>query len=267
MRENVDIFIDTMACCKSNKTLSDVVQQSISSQKVILEKDKIVLDESRLYKYDKEAEILVSHKRTFEAAKPYADEGKSVCVLNFANAFNPGGGVVLGANAQEESLCRTSTLYPAISDDKMMTEYYHPHRHNCTPLSNGDLIYTPNVTVFKTDTSMPTILPQEQWYDVNVITCAAPDLRSDFISDQELEQLHQKRAKRIIETSISYNNDVLILGAFGCGAFRNNPQIVSLVYKNVVQNYLNAFDTIEFAIYSKTDADPNYSTFKSVFEY
>ena len=266
MREYIDIFNDTIDCCKSNKILSDAVAQSVNAQTVILENDTVVLEKKQLCKYDRETEILVSHKRTFEAAKHYADKGKKVCALNFANAFNPGGGVVLGATAQEEALCRISTLYPVIADDRMMKEYYLPHRKGCSALSNDDIIYTPNVKVFKTDTFIPQLMEEEQWYDVNVITCAAPDLRSGFISDQELEQIHLKRIKRIIETAICFSNDVLILGAFGCGAFFNNPKIVATVFKNILQNYKCAFETIEFAVYSKTDADPNFAAFKLFFE-
>lgn len=262
MLEYINVFKDTMSCCNDNEILSNAVAQSVKSQCVIHESDSIVLTEKQLRKYDKPAEIIVSTKRTFEAAKDYAHNGKQVCALNFANAFEPGGGVVWGATAQEEALCRLSTLYPAIATDKMRQEFYNPHRDKCSSLSNGDLIYTPGVKVFKTDTSHPQMMPNDQWYDVNVITCAAPDLRKASISDQQLEQIHQTRAKRIIETAIKFNNDVLILGAFGCGAFRNNPIVVANVYKNILQNFAYALETIEFAVFAKHELDVNYSTFK-----
>ena len=262
MLEYINVFKDTMSCCKDNEILSNAVAQSVKSQSVILENDAIVLTENQLRKYDKPAEIVVSSKRTFEAAKKYANKGKQVCALNFANAFKPGGGVERGATAQEESLCRLSTLYPSIATGKMMQEFYSPHRDKCSSLSNGDLIYTPGVKVFKTDTSHPQMMPNEQWYNVNVITCAAPDLRTTSISDQQLEEIHQIRAKRIIETAIKFNNEVLILGAFGCGAFHNNPAVVANVYKNILQKYIYAFKTVEFAVFAKYETDVNYSTFK-----
>lgn len=264
MREYIDIFKDTMSYCNNDTILAAAVAQSIESQTIILENDTNVLKENQLRKYDKTAEIIVSSKRTFEAAKKYADNGKKVCALNFANAFNPGGGVVMGASAQEESLCRVSTLYPAIADNKMVKDFYLPHRAKCTHLSNGDLIYTPNVKVFKTDTYMPQIMPQSEWFDVNVITCAAPSLYMTSIPDSDLEQIHQTRAKRIIETAIKFNNEVLILGAFGCGAFCNNPTIVANVYKNILPKYAYAFETVEFAVYAKYETDVNYSTFNKI---
>ncbi|MBO7568480.1 MAG: TIGR02452 family protein [Bacteroidales bacterium] len=264
MNEYIAIFNDTFARCKDNETLSASVTQSIKNQYVVLENETIVLEEQQLHKHHNAAKIIVSTKRTFEAAKQYADSEKKVCALNFANAFQPGGGVVYGCTAQEESICRLSTLYPSIATDRMMKDFYLPHREKCSEISNGDLIYTPDVKVFKTDTYIPQMMPQSQWFDVNVITCAAPDLRRFSITNQQLEQIHLFRAKRIIETAISNQNDVLILGAFGCGAFCNNPVIVANVYKNILPNYLQAFETVEFAIFAKSEMDVNYSTFKKV---
>ncbi len=68
-------------------------------------------------KYDSRAKIVISHKRTYEAASSY--KGKKVAVLNFASASNPGGGVVKGSSAQEECLCRCSSLYFALNEKKM----------------------------------------------------------------------------------------------------------------------------------------------------
>ena len=86
------------------------------------------------------------------------------------------GGVKRGSNAQEECLCRCSGLYVCSSTQTMWDGFYS-HRQAHNPIYNDDIIYTPAVTVFKTDTEQPEIMDASDWYNVDVITCAAPNLR------------------------------------------------------------------------------------------
>ena len=263
---NIKIFSDTAEMCESNGILKRSIENSVKNQKLFLENDIIPLKDSQLKKYPEGFETLVSTKRTFEAAMPYALKGKKVCALNFASARNPGGGVLGGATAQEEALCRISTLYFALSVNENMEKFYLPHRE-LNNLYNDDLIYTPNVTVFKSDSNNPVLKGVNDWFEVSVITCAAPNLRyNGRISDAKLQAVHEKRAKRILDTAAAFDSEVLILGAFGCGAFANNPEVVAPAYKNVLENYKNAFETVEFAIYARNKEDRNFKTFNCVFE-
>ena len=198
--------------------------------------------------------------------------------MNFASATNPGGGVVKGSSAQEEAICRCSTLYPNLNEPKMWNGFYRPHRQELNPLHNDDCIYTPGVIAFKSDTDYPQMLPLNRCYKVNVITCAAPNLREKpsngmnsgdgdmavKISNDDLQELHEKRMRRVLEITAKKGNDVVILGAFGCGAFRNPPEVVARAMKTVVEEYRNAFETIEFAVYCSPRDDSNYRTFKEV---
>ena len=118
--------------------------------------------------YQEPAKVIVLKKRTFEAAKGY--KGHKTVVHNFASATTPGGGVVNGASAQEECLCRCSGLYFSINTPNMWDGFYKPHRDAHDPIHNDDIIYTPDVTVFKTDTSNPVLMPEKDWYNVDVIT-------------------------------------------------------------------------------------------------
>ena len=223
-----------------------------------------------------EAKIVVSTKRTFEAAAGYA--GQKVAVHNFASATNPGGGVTSGSSAQEECLCRCSGLYFCLSVPEMMKGFYYPHRNAKNPLNNADIIYTPDVTVFKTDTGRPKLMNETEWYDVDVITCAAPNLRERpsnrfnqgngdravKVSDRELLEIHKKRLTRILDVAVLNGDEVVILGAFGCGAFQNKPEVVARAAKEVIADYLHALKTIEFAVYCPPRDDTNFKVFKRV---
>ncbi len=272
--DNVAVFLDTEKLCKGNVALKEAVQRSMAGQKLILETDD--LQEVKKDIYDQPAQIVVSKKRTFEAASAY--KGQKVCVHNFASASNPGGGVTKGASAQEECLCRCSDLYFCLNTREMWDGFYGPHRNAHDPLHNDDIIYTPDIQVFKTDTANPKLMPEQEWYQVNVITCAAPNLRQKpnnaynsgdgqkavKIKDKDLLQLHEKRLRRMLDVAVLEGNEVVILGAFGCGAFCNSPEVVARAAKNVIGDYKYAFKAIEFAVYCSPRDDQNYKVFERV---
>ena len=171
--ENIDIFQDTLRIFQENECLIKATKVAQENQQVIPETE--ILDDTRTTLYDNPATVIVSKKRSFEAASAYKDQ--KVCVHNFASASNPGGGVKNGANAQEECLCRCSNLYLCLKMPKLWDDFYLPHRTARNPLHNDDIIYTPGVRIIKSDTATPKLLPKSQWFDVDVITCASPNLR------------------------------------------------------------------------------------------
>lgn len=271
--ENIEIFQDTQHLYQTNAVLKDAVAYSRENQTLILEQDSVP-DYRGALRYTEAAEIIVSQKRSFEAASGYA--GKKVCVLNFASATNPGGGVVHGATAQEESLCRCSTLYPNLDCKEMWNGFYLPHRHSGNALHNDDCIYTPKVLVMKTDTGNPHIMPEKDWYAVDVLTCAAPNLRerpanrmnpgekSIHLSNAALQKLQEQRICRILNIAVDRKNEVVILGAFGCGAFQNPSKVVASAMKNVVKQFKYCFQTIEFAVYCPPGRQENYQIFREI---
>ncbi|MBQ7679674.1 MAG: TIGR02452 family protein [Butyrivibrio sp.] len=272
--ENVTVFMDTERRCKTNPKLSESVKRATAAQKLILEED--ILADQKKDIYEEPAKVIVSKKRTYSAAAGY--KGHHIAVHNFASASNPGGGVVNGASAQEECLCRCSGLYFNLNTQAMWDGFYQPHREAHDPIHNDDIIFTPNVTVFKTDTAMPELMPESDWFDVDVITCAAPNLRNQpsnrynngdgngptVMKDKDLLALHEKRLRRILEVALSEGCDTIILGAFGCGAFQNNPEVVAQANRNVIKDYLHAFTNIEFAVYCSPRDDRNFKIFERV---
>ena len=122
--DNVFIFRDTERLCKSNTILVEAINYSVQNQKLILESESMPKCDKK--KYENKAEIIISGKRSYEAAGKY--KGQRVCVHNFASASNPGGGVTKGASAQEECLCRCSSLYFCLNTQKMWDGFYGNHR-------------------------------------------------------------------------------------------------------------------------------------------
>lgn len=260
--ELITIFQDTLERCQNDVTLSSDVENSLNGQYVLKDGEEVDLDEVL---YDKPADITVSMRRTIEAAEYYKDS--KVCVLNFASSKNPGGGVANGARAQEECICRVTTLYPCLSSESIMNEFYLPHRSMFSDtLYNDDLIFTPKVFCIKTDTTRPVIRDRKEWFTVDVITCASPNLSAyTRIGDEQLEKIQQKRLERVFLTAIKEGAETLILGAFGCGAFRNPPEVVARVMKALCDKYSHYFKTIEFAVYCTKKNPRNYEVFCDVF--
>lgn len=224
----------------------------------------------------KAGSVTVTKSRTYEAAMRLAAQypGKKVAVLNFASATKPGGGVVSGSSAQEESLCRCSTLYPTLDRRFLWQKYYDVNRAAGDVLHTDACIYSPGIVICKTDETYPERMPQEDWITVDVISCAAPNLRKApanqynpecgqavSILPADLQRLHEQRAKAILAVAAENGVGILVLGAFGCGAFRNDPRVVAKAYANVLKDYRHHFDLIEFAIFCRDFETENYDAF------
>ena len=264
----ISVFKDSMSRIDSDSSLQQSVASSIASQQFIAEGTIIALPKPL---YAESAQVIVTKNRSFEAARPYAEQGLKIAVLNFASSTNPGGGVTSGASAQEECLCRVSTLYPCLKDESMWDLFYAPHRKARNPLHNDDIIYTKDVIVFKDDDYQPLPKP----FTVDVITCAAPTLREQSsnrynpsdgykapdITPEDLLALHEKRGRQILSAAAANGAEVIILGAFGCGAFRNDPAVVAQAYANILPEYLHYFRTIEFAVYCRPRSPQNFEAF------
>lgn len=277
--KRIAIFQDTLSQCYGNVNLSEKTAATVNGTRLYVPDKDTSLNFDNLT--EKAGQMQISPSRTFEAAKTLHNNypKSKIAVLNFASATCPGGGVRGGSTAQEESLCRCSTLYPSLSQDFLQETFYHENRMRKDCRHTDECIYSPGVVVFKSDNRFPEMVPEEEWFSVDVISCAAPNLRNNpnniynfetgkplGISNEELYDIHVKRAEYILSVALDNNIDILVLGAFGCGAFENDPYIVAKAYAYALKKYLKYFTIIEFAIYCNRYNMENYDAFVSVFK-
>lgn len=270
------VFEDTQDWYRNDPALKLSIEASITGTVLYLPGTAPALSVPR---FSQPMSVSVSRRRTLEAAMSCLrdDPHAHVTVLNFASATNPGGGVTRGSSAQEEAICRYSTLYPALCTPHLRQAFYEFHRTRRDMRYTDACIYTPGITVIKTDTSLPERMGRQDWRQVNVITCAAPNLRERpnnamnpgqgsaiHLSDAELLTIHKARGQKILQIAAAHGTDILILGAFGCGAFRNPPRIVAQAYRELLDQFDGHLRRVEFAVYCPPHDSRNYEAFRAV---
>lgn len=256
-------FQNTIAFSNSAK-LKSATEEAVQSSKIYME--GFTSQKNRL-PYPHECCIEVRTTTTFDEAKRNVQAGRAA-VLNFANPVTPGGGVQIGAMAQEECLCRSSNLFLCLADESVQEGYYHYHQNLRNQFYSDRLIYSKAVTVFKDDQIVPQMMAEDEWFTVDVITCAAPYVaKRKYLNLTALKILFKDRIKNIFEAAKDNDVEILILGAFGCGAFKNPPKIVAEAFQEVIreQNYKRYFKKIIFAIKPTGTNCENVSAFSRQF--
>jgi len=191
-----------------------------------------------------ETTVQVTNETTLGAAFRLVERGLRPLALNFANGVHPGGGFLEGARAQEEVLCRSSALWHTLIGDPMYEEHRKRHEWDSTDWA----IYSPDVPVFRKDDGTELEHP---WL-LSFITCAAP--YAPAIGQPRAGDLLQKRIHRVLSIARAYGYSALVLGAWGCGAFENDPQCTAVDFRHALEgDYSGAFSEIVFAI---TDWSP-----------
>lgn len=190
--------------------------------------------------------------------------GEAVCALNFASARNPGGGFIRGAKAQEEDVARCSGLYPALLPCR---EYYDFNRAQKTLLYSDHMIYSPEVPFFR----IKSRIFCDQPYFVSVITAPAPNagqVRRQQAKDTHLiEPTFRRRVGKVLALAHKHGQKELVLGAWGCGVFGNDPDMVADAFGTWLRQpfFKYAFRRVVFAIYTKKRTDPNLLAFQKRF--
>jgi uncharacterized protein (TIGR02452 family) len=192
----------------------------------------------------KETRIEVRNETTLVAAERLARAGRRVAALNFASALEPGGGFLRGARAQEESLARSSGLYACLKGDEM----YAYHWAHDDPMYADYVIYSPDVPVIRRDDG--TLL--EEPYPCSMIT--SPAVFAYEVVDRtperagEIEGVMRGRMERVLRVARLHGHEHLILGAWGCGAFGNDGQMVAGLFGEALRGrHRGAFAEVVFA--------------------
>lgn len=212
------------------------------------------------------ARIEVTGESSMSAARRLVDEGAGrIAVLNFASARNAGGGYLGGARAQEEDLCRVSALYTTL---RQAPDYYAAHRASSDPAYSHRVIYSPDVPVYRD----ARYLLLEAPYQVAFLTSPAPN--AGVIARQRpsevaaIPDLLAARAARVLAVAAHHGHRTLVLGAWGCGVFRNDPAQVATAFQRHLASaggFAGVFERIVFAVLDKAAGQPNLTAFRAAF--
>lgn len=237
---------------------------------------KNAVDNTRLYKpaeldelraaskYDNsfQTRYEVTNETTLNAVRRLAGEGEdNVMCLNFASAKNPGGGFLGGALAQEECIARATGLYPCLLQ---ANAYYEYHRKLGTCLYSDHMIYSPQVPIIKTEGG--NVL--DEVVCTTIITSPAVNAgvvkRNEEGNADKIIPVMRKRIEKLLALCLHHQHTTLVLGAWGCGVFRNDPEeIAELFRESLTGNFANQFKRIVFAV--KTDKERIIEPFRKRF--
>lgn len=228
-----------------------------------------------------ECQISCENEDSFTAARRHAANlaaaGKTdarVLVLNFASPVAPGGNVRRGASAQEEDLCRCSSLLQSL-ESTAARPFYDYHIKQDSIMASEAMILSPNVEIIRDENG--GFLADSTV--VSVLTCAAPNVHNGLEGMSEDDYLHlfYRRIVSILRVANELGYRDLVLGAFGCGAFGNDPQIVSSMFDQALQAAVvcrekdgrieeySLFDRVDFAVLDHSRSEENFSSFFSHF--
>ena len=169
--------------------------------------------------------------------------GGRVAALNFASAKNPGGGFLNGSQAQEESLARSSALYPSLCRAR---PYYDLHRAGSSCLYTDAMILSPDCPIIRDEEGRLLDAPQTATF----LTSAAPNAGAIQAEERPLlRETLRRRAHRVLSLAASQGHESLVLGAWGCGVFRNDPEMVAGVFADLLRGeWAGRFRCVVFSV-------------------
>ena len=203
--------------------------------------------------------IQVTCETTQEAAHRLAVDGE-LALLNFASATRAGGGFLQGAKAQEEDLARCSALYECL---RTQTEHYALHRARDSPLYSDAMIYSPAVPFFRVRSESRL----DRAYEASVITAAAPNAtkaqRAGRVTPSELEAIFRRRTGKLLALAEARGQRTLVLGAWGCGVFGNDPVMAADAFATWLEapRFRESFAHVVFAVFDPRPDKPTFEAF------
>ncbi|MFD0688913.1 TIGR02452 family protein [Actinomadura fibrosa] len=207
--------------------------------------------------------IEVTGETTLAAARRLRAPGTVPFALNFASAKNPGGGFLNGAHAQEEGLARSSGLYASL---RAAGEFYDFHRAQRDLLYSDHMIYSPDVPVFRDDAGRLL----EEPYGVAFLTSPAPNRGAirDPAAAARVPEVLRERARKVLAVALANGHRRLVLGAWGCGVFRNDPDEVADAFARLLRpgaEFGNRFERVVFAVWDTAAGAPRHAAFERAF--
>ena len=210
--------------------------------------------------------IEVTHETTTAAARRLilAERQSDVVALNFASAKCPGGGFLADAKAQEEDLARASALYACLLTQQ---DYYDANCAHPSLLYTDHIIYSPQVPFFREDEQRLLDTP----FPLSIITAPAPNagqiLCYEPSAEAQILETLERRAARVLFIAAAHNHKILILGAWGCGIFRNRPADVAHVFaEHLLSSRFNqTFELVVFAVYDPSPSQKTWQAFNDRF--
>jgi len=204
--------------------------------------------------------VEVTNETTAQAAVRLSALGKEdIVALNFAAARNQGGGFLSGALAQEEDLCRASGLYPCLKSKPL---FYNANILSEDTFYTDGIIYSPKVPFFRNEHNLFLDKP----FTLSIVSAPAPNLNGvrpeGFTSLCEI--VIRSRAEKILQVAAAQGHKNIILGAWGCGAFGNDPNMVATEFQKVLDK-VPYFEHVCFAVYDTRTPPHLFETFQSVF--
>lgn len=215
-----------------------------------------------------ETRFELENETTLEGAHALALRGNAgrIGVLNFASAKNPGGGFLGGSQAQEESLARSSALYGSLT--RFHSEYYEAHRNQKDAFYSDRMIYSPDCPVFRDDAGVFL----DASYQVDFLTSPAPNAgaiqKNRPLMVAEIPGTLQARMDKVLALFASKGCSTLVLGAWGCGVFRNCPEMVAASFAEFLKPggpYHGRFELVRFSVLDRAEGQPIYGAFTECF--
>ena len=202
-------------------------------------------------------DVEIANETSLSAARRLIDEGHDPLILNMANGVTPGGSLLFGGRGQEEYLCRSSALWSTIRDNPMYAAHAEQGNLECSDWA----ILSPDVPIIRDDDGLPLGSP---WL-ASFITCAAP--YTHRVGRGRSREIMASRVERLLTIAASHGYKSLILGAWGCGAFGNEPTVVANAFLAALTGPLSdCFQRITFAIPDWSEDRRNLEPFINVFQ-
>lgn len=259
----IRIFEDTLCYCERTHCLSESIIRT-RKHTVLYRNPLKDFNDMDKNQYEQPCKVFLSRSRILETAGKFRREykGDRIGILNFASAVSPGGAVIRGGHAQEECLCRCTTLYPCLNTEELWMTYFNDNRRKGDRLYQDACIYTPGVICIKEDTQRPKLMEHSNWFSVDVISCAVhgvwntpvagtdlPDKEKVLLDEREGKTLLVKQVRGMLHVAAGNRTDILIIGVPDYGEMSSLPDMLEYILKKALKEYRYSFKAVVFAAY------------------